>query len=103
MKKALHFGAATSAVLHRQNPGRSRLRSVFADINMTVIDRLNQDHGYTVHVVGEGVDQKETVTNVTSVASLISAVTAASSPELMPRTFVTVSFWSTPSPTTCTV
>ena len=63
--KALHFGGGN---IGRGFIGKILAEAgyevVFADINMTVIDRLNQDHGYTVHVVGEGVDQKETVKNV---------------------------------------
>ena len=70
MKKALHFGGGN---IGRGFIGKILAEAgyevVFADINMTVIDRLNQDHGYTVHVVGEGVDQKETVTNVRGINS----------------------------------
>ena len=60
--KALHFGGGN---IGRGFIGKILAEAgyevVFADINMTVIDRLNQDHGYTVHVFGEGFDQKETV------------------------------------------
>ena len=68
--KALHFGGGN---IGRGFIGKILAKAgyevVFADINMTVIDRLNQDHGYTVHVVGEGVDQKETVKNVRGINS----------------------------------
>ena len=68
--KALHFGGGN---IGRGFIGKILAEAgyevVFADINMTVIDRLNQDHGYTVHVVGEGVDQKETVKNVRGINS----------------------------------
>ena len=68
--KALHFGGGN---IGRGFIGKILAEAgyevVFADINMTVIDRLNQDHGYTVHVVGEGVDQQETVQNVRGISS----------------------------------
>ena len=68
--KALHFGGGS---IGRGFIGKILAEAgyevVFADINMTVIDRLNQDHGYTVHVVGEGVDQHETVQNVRGINS----------------------------------
>ena len=68
--KALHFGGGN---IGRGFIGKILAEAgyevVFADINMTVIDRLNQDHGYTVHVVGEGVDQHETVQNVRGINS----------------------------------
>ena len=68
--KALHFGGGN---IGRGFIGKILAEAgyevVFADINMTVIDRLNQDHGYTVHVVGEGVDQHETVKNVRGINS----------------------------------
>ena len=68
--KALHFGGGN---IGRGFIGKILAEAgyevVFADINMTVIDRLNCDHGYTVHVVGEGVDQKETVQNVRGINS----------------------------------
>ena len=76
--KALHFGGGN---IGRGFIGKILAEAgyevVFADINMTVIDRLNQDHGYTVHVVGEGVDQKETVTNVRGINSGDEAVMTA--------------------------
>ncbi|MDO4643688.1 MAG: mannitol-1-phosphate 5-dehydrogenase [Cardiobacteriaceae bacterium] len=68
--KAVHFGGG--------NIGRGFIGKiladagyevVFADINQTVIDRLNQDHRYTVHVVGEGVDSYETVQHVRGINS----------------------------------
>ena len=78
MKKALHFGGGN---IGRGFIGKILAEAgyevVFADINMTVIDRLNQDHGYTVHVVGEGVDQKETVKNVRGINSGDEAVVTA--------------------------
>lgn len=85
--KALHFGGG--------NIGRGFIGKIlaeagyevaFADINMTVIDRLNQDHGYTVHVVGEGVDQKETVKNVRGINSGDEAAVTA---EISDATLVT--------------
>ena len=85
--KALHFGGG--------NIGRGFIGKIlaeagyevaFADINMTVIDRLNQDHGYTVHVVGEGVDQKETVKNVRVINSGDEAAVTA---EISDATLVT--------------
>ena len=76
--KALHFGGGN---IGRGFIGKILAEAgyevVFADINMTVIDRLNQDHGYTVHVVGEGVDQKETVKNVRGINSGDEAVVTA--------------------------
>ena len=55
--KALHFGGGN---IGRGFIGKILAEAgyevVFADINMTVIDRLNRDHTYRVHVVGgEGV------------------------------------------------
>ena len=87
MPKALHFGGG--------NIGRGFIGKIladagyevaFADINMTVIDRLNQDHGYTVHVVGEGVDQHETVKNVRGINSGDEAAVTA---EISDATLVT--------------
>ena len=78
MPKALHFGGG--------NIGRGFIGKIlaeagyevtFADINTTVIDRLNRDHHYTVHVVGEGVDRLETVENVRGVNSGDEAVMTA--------------------------
>ena len=87
MKKALHFGGGN---IGRGFIGKILAEAgsevVFADINMTVIDRLNQDHGYTVHVVGEGVDQKETVTNVRGINSGDEAAVTA---EISDATLVT--------------
>ena len=85
--KALHFGGGN---IGRGFIGKMLAEAgyevVFADINMTVIDRLNQDHGYTVHVVGEGVDQKETVTNVRGINSGDEAAVTA---EISDATLVT--------------
>ena len=85
--KALHFGGGN---IGRGFIGKILAEAgyevVFADINMTVIDRLNQDHGYTVHVVGEGVDQKETVTNVRGINSGDEAAVTA---EISDATLVT--------------
>ena len=85
--KALHFGGGN---IGRGFIGKILAEAgyevVFADINMTVIDRLNQDHGYTVHVVGEGVDQKETVKNVRGINSGDEAVVTA---EISDATLVT--------------
>ena len=68
--KALHFGGGN---IGRGFIGKILAEAgnevVFADINMTVIDRLNRDHAYTVHVVGEGIDQQETVANVRGISS----------------------------------
>ena len=87
MKKALHFGGGN---IGRGFIGKILAEAgyevVFADINMTVIDRLNQDHGYTVHVVGEGVDQKETVKNVRGINSGDEAAVTA---EISDATLVT--------------
>ncbi len=85
--KALHFGGGN---IGRGFIGKILAEAgyevVFADINMTVIDRLNQDHGYTVHVVGEGVDQKETVKNVRGINS---GDEAADTAEISDATLVT--------------
>ena len=87
MKKALHFGGGN---IGRGFIGKILAEAgyevVFADINMTVIDRLNQDHGYTVHVVGEGVDQHETVQNVRGINSGDEAAVTA---EISDATLVT--------------
>ena len=85
--KALHFGGGN---IGRGFIGKILAEAgyevVFADINMTVIDRLNQDHGYTVHVVGEGVDQHETVQNVRGINSGDEAAVTA---EISDATLVT--------------
>ena len=85
--KALHFGGGN---IGRGFIGKILAEAgyevVFADINMNVIDRLNQDHGYTVHVVGEGVDQKETVKNVRGINSGDEAAVTA---EISDATLVT--------------
>ena len=85
--KALHFGGGN---IGRGFIGKILAEAgyevVFADINMTVIDRLNQDHGYTVHVVGEGIDQKETVKNVRGINSGDEAAVTA---EISDATLVT--------------
>ena len=87
MPKALHFGGG--------NIGRGFIGKIladagyevaFADINTAVIDRLNQDHGYTVHVVGEGIDQQETVANVRGISSGDEAAVTA---EISDATLVT--------------
>lgn len=85
--KALHFGGGN---IGRGFIGKILAEAgyevVFADINMTVIDRLNQDHGYTVHVVGEGVDRHETVKNVRGINSGDEAAVTA---EISDATLVT--------------
>ena len=85
--KALHFGGGN---IGRGFIGKILAEAgyevVFADINMNVIDRLNQDHGYTVHVVGEGVDQRETVKNVRGINSGDEAAVTA---EISDATLVT--------------
>ena len=85
--KALHFGGGN---IGRGFIGKILAEAgyevVFADINMTVIDRLNQDHGYTVHVVCEGVDQHETVQNVRGINSGDEAAVTA---EISDATLVT--------------
>ena len=85
--KALHFGGGN---IGRGFIGKILAEAgyevVFADINMTVIDRLNRDHGYTVHVVGEGVDQHETVKNVRGINSGDEAAVTA---EISDATLVT--------------
>ena len=87
MPKALHFGGGN---IGRGFIGKILAEAgyevVFADINMNVIDRLNQDHGYTVHVVGEGVDQRETVKNVRGINSGDEAAVTA---EISDATLVT--------------
>ena len=87
MPKALHFGGGN---IGRGFIGKILAEAgyevVFADINMTVTDRLNQDHGYTVHVVGEGVDQHETVKNVRGINSGDEAAVTA---EISDATLVT--------------
>ena len=78
MPKALHFGGG--------NIGRGFIGKIladagyevaFADINTAVIDRLNRDHTYRVHVVGDGVDEYQTVNHVRGVNSGDAAVMAA--------------------------
>ena len=60
MKKAVQFGAG--------NIGRGFIglvleqagyHVVFADINQNVIDKLNNEKSYTVHVMDENVEQKD--------------------------------------------
>ena len=78
MPKALHFGGG--------NIGRGFIGKIladagyevaFADINTAVIDRLNRDHTYRVHVVGDGVDEYQTVNHVRGVNSGDAAVMTA--------------------------
>lgn len=69
MKKAIQFGAGNigrgfiGAVLERGG-----YHVVFADVNQTVIDRINNDGAYTVHIMDvECVDQK--ISNISGVNS----------------------------------
>ena len=69
MKKAIQFGGGNigrgfiGAVLEQAG-----YHVVFADVNATVIDKINEDHAYTVHVMDvECVEQK--ITNISGVNS----------------------------------
>lgn len=100
MKTAIQFGAG--------NIGRGFIGAllaqagyevVFADVNAAVIDKLNQDHSYTVHVMDtQCYDQK--ITNVRGVDSTTPAVidelvaasivTTAVGPMILPRIAPTI-------------
>ena len=74
MKKAIQFGGGNigrgfiGAVLEQAG-----YHVVFADVNATVIDKINEDHAYTVHVMDvECVEQK--ITNISGVNSTTPAV-----------------------------
>ena len=74
MKKAIQFGAGNigrgfiGAVLEQAG-----YHVVFADVNAAVIDKINQDKCYTVHVMDvECVEQK--ITNISGVNSTTDAV-----------------------------
>ena len=74
MKRAIQFGAGNigrgfiGAVLEQAG-----YHVVFADVNATVIDKINQDKCYTVHVMDvECVEQK--ITNISGVNSTTDAV-----------------------------
>ena len=74
MKKAIQFGAGNigrgfiGAVLEQAG-----YHVVFADVNATVIDKINEDKCYTVHVMDvECVEQK--ITNISGVNSTTDAV-----------------------------
>lgn len=74
MKRAIQFGAGNigrgfiGAVLEAAG-----YHVVFADVNAAVIDKINEDHAYTVHVMDvECVEQK--VTNISGVNSTTDAV-----------------------------
>ena len=76
MKKAIQFGAGNigrgfiGAVLEQAG-----YHVVFADVNAAVIDKINEDHCYTVHVMDvECVEQK--ITNISGVNSTTDAVIA---------------------------
>ena len=76
MKKAIQFGAGNigrgfiGAVLEQAG-----YHVVFADVNAAVIDKINQDKCYTVHVMDvECVEQK--ITNISGVNSTTDAVIA---------------------------
>ena len=76
MKKAIQFGAGNigrgfiGAVLEQAG-----YHVVFADVNATVIDKINEDKCYTVHVMDvECVEQK--ITNISGVNSTTDAVIA---------------------------
>ncbi|HEI8868830.1 mannitol-1-phosphate 5-dehydrogenase [Serratia sp. AKBS12] len=67
--KALHFGAGN---IGRGFIGKlladAHAELTFADVNQTVLDEINQRHGYQVHVVGEQA-RVEPVINVNAVNS----------------------------------
>ena len=74
MKKAIQFGGGNigrgfiGAVLEQAG-----YHVVFADVNAAVIDKINEDHAYTVHVMDvECVEQK--ITNISGVNSTTPAV-----------------------------
>lgn len=74
MKKAIQFGAGNigrgfiGAVLEQAG-----YHVVFADVNQTVIDKINEDKCYTVHIMDvECVEQK--ITNISGVNSTTDAV-----------------------------
>lgn len=76
MKKAIQFGAGNigrgfiGAVLEQAG-----YHVVFADVNQTVIDKINEDKCYTVHIMDvECVEQK--ITNISGVNSTTDAVIA---------------------------
>ena len=76
MKKAIQFGAGNigrgfiGAVLEQGG-----YHVVFADVNQTVIDKINQDKTYTVHIMDvECVEQK--IENISAVNSTTDAVVA---------------------------
>ena len=76
MKKAIQFGAGNigrgfiGAVLEQAG-----YHVVFADVNQTVIDKINEDKTYTVHIMDvECVEQK--ITNISAVNSTTDAVVA---------------------------
>ncbi|MGN0092807.1 MAG: mannitol-1-phosphate 5-dehydrogenase, partial [Alistipes sp.] len=76
MKKAIQFGAGNigrgfiGAVLEQAG-----YHVVFADVNQTVIDKINEDKTYTVHIMDvECVEQK--ITNISGVNSTTDAVIA---------------------------
>lgn len=68
--KALHFGGGH---IGRGFIGKKLARAgyevTFADINPAVIDALNRQRHYTVHVVGEDMAHHETVQNVRGINS----------------------------------
>lgn len=77
MKKAIQFGAGNigrgfiGAVLEQAG-----YHVVFADVNQTVIDKINEDKCYTVHIMDvECVEQK--ITNISGVNSTTDAVIEA--------------------------
>ncbi len=76
MKKAIQFGAGNigrgfiGAVLEQAG-----YHVVFADVNQTVIDKINEDGHYTVHIMDvECVEQK--ITNISGVNSTTDAIIA---------------------------
>lgn len=76
MKKAIQFGAGNigrgfiGAVLEQAG-----YHVVFADVNQTVIDKINEDGHYTVHIMDvECVEQK--ITNISGVNSTTDAILA---------------------------
>ena len=77
MKKAVQFGAGNigrgfiGAVLEQAG-----YHVVFADVNAAVIDKINEDHAYTVHVMDvERCEQR--ITNISGVNSTTDAVVDA--------------------------
>lgn len=84
--KALHFGAGN---IGRGFIGKllaeAQYEVIFADVNQTVIDALNTRHSYDVHVVGDGVNQFDPITNVSGIhtADVDAIITQVSTVDLI--------------------